>query len=70
MFRWSILILDGYPPTIKLVTYKTIILMWIINNSEYCELTDTEIIAISKLKWPNLKILRLGKCVLNYIKIK
>jgi hypothetical protein len=57
MFRKTISILDGGSPTPKLVTSKIIIITYIINNSGYCEITDPEVIVISQLKWPNLKIL-------------
>ena len=65
MFRWTILILDGCSPTLKLVSSKKIIIMYIINNSEDCEITDPKVIVISQLKWPNLKTLKLSKYVLS-----
>jgi hypothetical protein len=57
MFRWAILILDGHNQTSKLVTSNNIITKYVINNLEFCEITDSEVITASQLKWPNLKIL-------------
>ena len=47
MFRLAILILDGCSQTPKLVKSKSIIFKWIINNSDYCEITDSEVIVVS-----------------------
>ncbi len=65
MFRLAISILDECSSTPKLVTSKIIIFMLIINNSVNCEITDSEVIVISQLKWPSLKRLNLCKYILN-----
>jgi hypothetical protein len=35
------------------------------NDSDGCEITDSEVTVISQLKWPYLKRLSLSKYVLN-----